>query len=350
MLANIRRMADYARDHSIGLRPHAKTHKSLDVAELQREHGAIGFTVAKVSEAEVFAETCDELLLAYPVVDADRARRVAALTPRSDLKVAIDSIHASETLSDACREAGVTLGILVDLDVGLHRTGVATPAGAVELAHAVDRMPGLVFRGIFCYPGHIWTAKQRQTEELQQVADRLQEMLDMCQAAGLDSGIVSGGSTPTAFQSHQIPQYTEIRPGTYPFNDMNTVKGGFCELADCAATIVATVVSDAAPGQVVIDAGSKTLAADRCVPDPEGGHGYVIGFPQARVSKLSEEHGQIDIRGCTAKPKIGDRLSIVPNHVCPCINLQNRVWWRIPGGECRPMTVHARGHASWLDG
>ena len=346
MSANIRRLADYAGEHSIGLRPHAKTHKSLDVAGLQLSHGAIGLTVAKVSEAEVFAELCPDLLLAYPVVDPGRARRVAALASRVDIKVAVDSGFAAQTLSDACRAAGVSVGVLVDLDVGPHRTGVATPAEALELARAFDRLPGLAFRGIFAYPGHIWSPKDRQEPELRRVADQLQMLIDRCRDAGLDVGIVSGGSTPTAFQSHLVPQCTEIRPGTYPFNDINTVRGGFCELADCAATVVATVVSDAVAGQVVIDAGSKTLTSDRCVPDPECGHGYVVEYPQARVAKLSEEHGQVDVRDCPTRPKIGDRLSIIPNHICPCVNLQDRVWWRVAGGACLPMAVHARGRLS----
>ena len=346
MLANIRRLADYARQHSIGLRPHAKTHKSLDVAGLQLSHGAIGLTVAKVSEAEVFAEICPDLLLAYPVVDPGRARRVAALASRVDIKVAVDSETAARILADACRHAGVSVGILVDLDVGPHRTGVATPAEALELARTVDRLPGLAFRGVFAYPGHIWSPKDRQEAELRLVADQLQTLIDGCRDAGLDVGIVSGGSTPTAFQSHLVPQWTEIRPGTYPFNDINTVRGGFCDLADCAATIVATVVSDAVSGQVVIDAGSKTLTSDRCVPDPECGHGYVVEYPQARVAKLSEEHGQVDIRDCPTQPKIAERVTIIPNHICPCVNLQDRVWWRAADGECLPMPVHARGRLS----
>jgi D-serine deaminase-like pyridoxal phosphate-dependent protein len=178
-----------------------------------------------------------------------------------------------------------------------------------------------------------------------EVADRLAAALDVWDEHGLEAGIVSGGSTPTAYNSHLLPELTEIRPGTYIFNDMNTVRGGFCSLDDCAARIVCTVVSDAVPGQVVIDGGSKTFTSDRCVAAPDSGHGYVVEYPAARITKLSEEHGQVDVTRCDKPPKIGERVSIIPNHICPCVNLQDRYYWQT-GDEIRPMPVDARGKLS----
>ena len=161
---------------------------------------------------------------------------------------------------------------------------------------------------------------------------------------GLQARIVSGGSTPTAFQSHLVPEYTEIRPGTYIYNDMNTVRGGYCRLDDCAARIVCTVVSTAVPGQVVIDAGSKTLTSDRCSPAPDSGHGYVVEYPEAVITRLSEEHGQIDIRACSQRPQIGERVTVIPNHICPCVNLQDaRLVARRRQGELRELPIDARG-------
>ena len=127
------------------------------------------------------------------------------------------------------------------------------------------------------------------------MSDTLDEVLSLWDEHGLEAAIVTGGSTPTAFQSHLVPEYTEIRPGTYVYNDMNTVRGGFCSIDDCAARFICTVVSDAVPGQVVIDAGSKTLTSDRYDPAPERGHGHVIEYPEAKITKLTEEHGQVDI-------------------------------------------------------
>ncbi len=344
---NIERLAGYARERGLKVRPHTKTHKSPEPGKMQLDAGAVGLTVAKVGEAEVMAAVCDDLLLAYPVVDELRAVRAAALAGRCDLKVAIDSTLAARVLSAAAGGAGVTVGILVDMDIGLGRTGVASAEQAVELARQVDGAAGLSLRGLFCYPGHIWSPPDRQAEAFAKVSQKLAAAIDMFDRAGLDRSIVSGGSTPTAYQSHLAPQVTEIRPGTYIFNDMNTVRGGYCELEDCAARIIATVVSDAVAGQVGIDAGSKALTMDRCIPAPESGHGYVVEFPGARIKALSEEHGQVDVSSCEHRPRLGERVTIIPNHICPCVNLQDRLWWRDePDGPLRPIAVAARGMLS----
>jgi D-serine deaminase-like pyridoxal phosphate-dependent protein len=343
LFRNLDRLADYAKVHGIDLRPHAKTHKSLQIARWQLERGAVGITAAKPSEAEVLADACDDILLAYPVVDAQRAEHVVRLSRRVEIKVAVDSAHAVATLSRAATDGGATVGVLVDLDVGLHRTGVQSAEAALTLAQAVERSPGVELRGLFCYPGHIWKPAEAQTPELQAVAEKLDATLDAWRRHGCSAEIVSGGSTPTAYQSHLIDSLTEIRPGTYPFNDMNTVRGGYATVDQCAATIVATVVSDAVPGQVVIDAGSKTLAADRCVTHPDAGHGHVLEYPEARVTKLSEEHAQVDVTPCGGRPRIGERLTIIPNHICPCVNLQDRVWLEGPDGDLTPLAVDARG-------
>lgn len=340
---NLDRLSDYARSHEIGLRPHCKTHKSKKLASWQLERSAVGLTAAKVGEAEVFAEVCNNLLLAYPIVDAHRSKRVAQLAGRCDLKVAVDSETALQVLSRAASAAGTTVGILIDLDVGLHRTGAQSPAAASALAELASRLPGLNLRGLFCYPGHIWLAAAEQKDELTAVAELLEATLEDWRRRGLCSDIVSGGSTPTAYQSHLVPQLTEIRPGTYLFNDMNTVRGGYVGIDDCAARIHVTVVSDAIPGQVVIDAGSKTLAADHCVTHPESGHGHIVEYPDARLTKLSEEHGQVDVTACAAHPRLGERLTVIPNHICPCINLQDRVWLRNTNGAVDPISIEARG-------
>jgi D-serine deaminase-like pyridoxal phosphate-dependent protein len=155
--------------------------------------------------------------------------------------------------------------------------------------------------------------------------------------------IVSGGSTPTAYQSHLVSHLTEIRPGTYIFNDMNTVRGGFCSHDDCAARIVATVISDAVPGQVVIDAGSKTLTNDVCIPARDSGFGFVVEYPDARITRLSEEHGQVDVTSCRSRPAVGDRITVIPNHICPCVNLQEAVWWAKSGEPLCHLPIDARG-------
>jgi D-serine deaminase-like pyridoxal phosphate-dependent protein len=178
---------------------------------------------------------------------------------------------------------------------------------------------------------------------MKRIDDLVVETLRLWAKHGLSAPIVSGGSTPSAYQSHLIPHQTEIRPGTYIFNDMNTVRGNYCTLDECAAHIIATVISDAVSGQVVIDAGSKTLTSDRCGPDPDSGYGHVVEYPNAKITKLSEEHGQIDVTKCGKKPAVGERVTVIPNHICPCVNLRDTVWWFEPGEPLRELAIDARG-------
>ena len=347
---NIERLSAYAHAHGIDVRPHAKTHKSVEIARLQRAANAFGLTVAKVGEAEALLPSFEarepDILVAYPVVDPVRAERLADLARTGTVRVALDSLFALEAVGAVARLAGTTIGVLVDLDVGMGRTGMPTADALVTLAQAVAAAPGLRLDGIFCYPGHIWAKPAEQAAPLALVAAKLQEAIDRFDRHGLCHEVVSGGSTPTAFQSHLVPQVTEIRPGTYVFNDMNTVHGGFCTLADCAATIVCTVVSDAVAGQVVIDGGTKTFTSDRCGPAPDSGHGFIVEYPDAMITKLTEEHGQVDVSRCAKQPRVGERVSVIPNHICPCINLQDAVWWQEPDDRLRPLTIDARGRLS----
>jgi D-serine deaminase-like pyridoxal phosphate-dependent protein len=343
---NLTRLATYAKQHHIGVRPHTKTHKSIEMAKRQIDAGAIGLTAAKVGETEGMIEASTDILLAYPAVDAARCERLALLARTSTIHVAVDSQAALDSLSNAARQAGSLIGILVDLDVGMHRTGVQSPQAALELAQAVARSSSLRLDGLFYYPGHVWKPAAEQGEPLGLIAARLEETLSLWSLKGLPAPIVSGGSTPTAYQSHLIPKTTEIRPGTYIYNDMNTVAAGFCTLDDCAATLVCTVVSTAVPGKVVIDAGTKTLTSDRNVTQPESGHGYVMEYPQAKVARLSEEHGELDVTACQRAPSIGDRVHVIPNHICPCVNLQDAAWLQLADGSVRSINIDTRGKLS----
>ena len=342
---NVDHLATYAAAHDIGIRPHTKTHKSRLLARLQLDAGAIGLTIAKVGEAEQMMHESDDLLLAYPAVDATRVKRLAELAHTKNIHVAIDSVFGMEALAAAASAVGSTIGILVDVDVGLGRTGVSTAAEALALAQFIDGTDGVRLDGIMCYPGHVWTPAGRQEELLLGVSQTLQEILDLWERHGLQAKIVSGGSTPTAFQSHFVKEYTEIRPGTYVFNDMNTARGGYCTLEDCAARIICTVVSNAVKNQVVIDGGSKTFSSDLCVPDPHSGYGHIVEHPEAKIAKLSEEHAQVDVSLCERPLKVGEQVSVIPNHICPCINLQDSFWWA-EGSELTPVPVDARGRLS----
>jgi D-serine deaminase-like pyridoxal phosphate-dependent protein len=257
--------------------------------------------------------------------------------------VAVDSKEAVDALAAAGTNAGSTIGILVDLDVGFHRTGLQTPAEALNLAKHAAKAKGVRLDGLFCYPGHVWLPADQQPAALSTVEALLTETLDLWTKAGMEAEIVTGGSTPTAYQSHHVAPLTDIRPGTYVYNDMNTVYGGYCALDDCAARIACTVVSNAVPGKVVLDAGSKTLTTDRNFPQPDSGHGYVVEYPGAKIVRLSEEHGEVDLSACERKPKLGERVHVIPNHICPCVNLQDAAWLIHDDGSPEALRIDARG-------
>lgn len=343
---NVARLATYARQHKIGVRPHTKTHKSLRMAKLQIDHGAIGLTAAKAGEAIEMAKVSQDLLVAYPAIDPHRGKALAELEKIASVAVALDGLAGAQSLSDAIQSTGATIRVLVDLDIGFHRTGVQSPAASLELAQQISKLPGLKIAGIFFYPGHVWSPADQQSEELARIDAQLAEAIDLWKQSGLDTSIVSGGSTPTAYQSHLVTNQTEIRPGTYPYNDMNTARAGFCSLDDCAARIVVTVVSDAVPGKIIVDGGTKTFTSDKNATKPDSGHGHIVEYPDAALVRLSEEHGEVDVSKSARKPKVGERVSIIPNHICPCVNLRDEVWVRYATGELEPMRIDTRGKLS----
>lgn len=344
---NLKNLAIYAAKHNVSVRPHTKTHKSLFVAKLQLEHGARGLTVAKVGEAKVMSQACRDLFMAYPAPDAARAMELAKLAKENTIRVGLDSAYAADLLQSAAKNGGVKIGVLVDFDAGNHRTGVQSPAQALALARHVARQSNLTFDGLMFYPGHLKRPPEETRAGLMELANKLQEILDTLNRDGLEVKIVSGGSTPTALGTHLLPGITEIRPGTYVYNDVNSLREGCATMDDVAARIVTTVISTAVPGQIVLDAGSKTLTNDLCGLAPSSGHGIVVEYPNAKITKLSEEHAQVDVSQCDRVPKIGDRVSIIPNHICPCINLQDSFWWFEEGFDqsAAPtkMPVDARG-------
>jgi D-serine deaminase-like pyridoxal phosphate-dependent protein len=339
---NIARMAARAREAGVRLRPHAKTHKCPEIARLQRAAGAWGLSVAKVGEAEVFAEAgFDDIFVAYPVVGEDKGRRLVTLADRVRLAVGADSIEGARTLAGPLREAGRALDVLLKVDVGYGRVGVL-PDHAVEVARQIVDVPGLRLRGVFTHAGHGYLAEARAAvdEVAAQEGGLLAATAADLRAAGFPIEEVSVGSTPTAALAMRVAGVTECRPGNYVFHDASQVALGTCGIEDCALTVVATVVSVPAPDRAVVDAGSKTLSSDPLRPRP-GGYGQVLGRA-SRVEKLSEEHGVISVaEGETFH--VGERVRILPNHACVVANLHDRLVG-VSGGRVEAiLDVAARG-------
>lgn len=328
MERNLARVADYCASSGLRLRPHTKTHKSIGIARRQLELGAAGLTVAKTGEAEVMAAAIGggDLLVAFPVVGSPKLSRLTELARATRITIALDSLEAALPLSAVAQREGVRFGVLVEIDVGLGRVGVR-PRDAAELSRRIRALPGLDWRGVTFYPGHIKTQGDSRVPELSSVIAALVRDLRL---AGLDPEIVSGGSTPLLFRSHEIEGLNEIRPGTYVFNDMNTVASGACQLGDCAAFVLATVVSTR-PGHMIIDGGSKTFSSDR-LSSGEPGFGRVMEAPGALFHKMNEEHGFIDLTCAEREFSVGDKVRVIPNHICVAVNL-HETCYGIRGGE-----------------
>jgi D-serine deaminase-like pyridoxal phosphate-dependent protein len=312
---NLDRMAAYATEHGLALRPHTKTHKSPRVALEQIRRGAVGLTCATLLESEVMSEVCSDILLAYPPVGDAKLQRLLALPDETELTVALDSIAVAEALAQAAGDRGRRVGIYVELDLGMHRVGLSAVEDAVALARYVTRQPPLVYRGITFYPGHIRAPLGQQDEEISRLARGVRGVTEALERAGLRPEVVSGGSTPTIARSHEIEGLTEIRPGTYAYNDRITHQTGSCSWEDCALTVLATVVSTAVPGQAVIDAGTKALGREPAAR-PEDGFAALVDRPEVTVQRLSEEHGILDLRDSDWRPTVGEQVRLVPNHVC----------------------------------
>ena len=327
---NLDRMARYCREHNLGLRPHTKTHKTLEVARLQLDRGAVGLTVAKVGEAEVMASAGAtepaEILVAYPIYGGEKLRRLSELALARRILLSLDSEVTAQELSRAATAQGATFGVLVEFDSGLRRCGLEPGPACLELAKKVEALPGLRFRGLMTYYGNIWGTEPERRDETGRVATRVGQALKAFAEARMPVPIVSGGSTPSAHLSHEIPRITEIRPGTYAYNDLNTFYQGVCGLDDCAARVVATVVSTAVQGRAMIDAGSKTLSSDALGSGPKTGHGYVVEAPDAKLIKLNEEHGHLDITSSARRFRVGEVVTVIPNHVCTCVNMHDEVF------------------------
>ena len=321
---NLDRMAAYTGAHHLALRPHTKTHKSPKVGTEQLRRGAVGLTCATPLEAEVMALVCADLLLAYPPVGNAKVHRIMSLPEHVKLTVALDSEESADQLARAAAERGKTVGVYVELDIGMHRVGVSHAEELLKLVRFVADRPALVYRGMAFYPGHI-----RGGDTIPEQIDRLQidlhETLAILRRAGLSPPAVSGGSTPTVWQSHRIEGLTEIRPGTYVYNDRVTALAGACEWNDCALSVLATVVSTAVPGQAVVDAGTKSLGREPSGA-AEDGFGSLLDRPEVTVARLSEEHGILDLRASSWRPRIGDRVRIVPNHVCIAVHLHETIY------------------------
>ncbi len=339
--ANARRVVEYCASHGLCWRPHVKTHKSTRMARIELDAGAGGLTVATPREAEVMAEVCHDLLLAYPPVGDTRLDRILSLPEHVRLSVALDSEAVLEPLARRAAEQSRRVDVLVELDVGLRRVGVQGVEAAVALARRVAERPPLRYRGLLFYAGHIRGSGSDEDRALAALGEELERVYAALDEAGVPAEVVSGGTTPTLWRSHEVPGLTEVRAGTCIYYDRDAVAVGAASPSDLAYTVLATVVSTSVEGRAAVDAGSKALAKE-----PRGGagtFGHLLDRPEVEVVALSEEHGMLGLEGTDFRPRVGDRVRIVPNHVCVSVNLQDRILVLDGAEPVRSWPLEARG-------
>ncbi|MBI5831874.1 MAG: alanine racemase [Armatimonadetes bacterium] len=304
----------------VALRPHIKTHKCPEIARFQLRAGARGLTVAKLGEAEVMADLagCDDLFIAYPLLGESKLARLRALCERAEVRVSVCSLDQARLLSAGLGATRVK--VRLNVDTGLLRDGFE-PDAALDAAQRIADLPGLDLVGVFTHEGHcarletpaaVAECGRSSARRLVEVAERLREQ-------GLPVTEVAPGSTPTALAALDVPGVTEVRPGTYCFWDANYVHRLGLDLDQCAARVVVTVVDHPAPERVIVDGGSKTFFADS---GGWWGRARCVELPELTLPSCSEEHGQALWTGAGAAPvALGQRLTFVPHHICPVINL-----------------------------
>jgi D-serine deaminase-like pyridoxal phosphate-dependent protein len=343
---NLERMQEKANNYGVALRPHIKTHKIPELAQLQMRLGAHGITAAKVAEAEVMAAAgMKNIFVANQIVTKEKLHRLAALSKKTSISIGLDSVAAAGKLSDVFAASGLTIEYLIEINSGLNRCGVLPGKEAVELFQAVDTLPSLRFKGIFTHAGQVYGADSlSEVKEVSRFESKI--MAETAQAfgeVGTSPDIVSVGSTPTmkVWQGHEA--VNEIRPGNYIFHDAIQVSLGAATLEECALSIVATVISRPAPARAVIDAGSKAFSSDKGAHGKEmvTGFGMVLG-KKAILARLSEEHGIMTLDP-TVDLDIGDNVQVIPNHACAVVNLFDRAYGIRNGEVVAEFKIAARG-------
>lgn len=333
MMGNLRAMQDLADRHGVALRPHIKTHKSLEIGRRQIGLGASGVTVATVDEAQVFIEGgFESITVARPVVSPPKWDRLlsAAKAQGTDVRVVTDSEEGIRAAGERAAAHGQTVGLFLKIDVGLHRCGLLPEDPRIgDLAGVIHDHAHLTFRGILSHAGHAYGSKSMAEAAGVAEAERrtMVAVRDALQSDGLPVLEVSVGATPAVLAAERFDGITEIRPGNYVFLDLLPVRVGVARLSDVALTVLTTVISRN-DRYFVTDAGSKTLTSDTGVHGMTGNQGFGLAYPASGfqqpdgemiVDKVSEEHGMVARNGLDLA--IGSKIRVVPVHSCPVANL-----------------------------
>ncbi len=346
LTSNINAMQQLARANNVKLRPHIKTHKSSFIAGIQLDMGAVGISVAKVGEAEVMAdEGITDIFIANQITHPLKLQRLKKLHQKISLSIGIDNPDQVDLLKEYTNNMVERLPVLIEIDSGLKRCGVNVDKKLLDLAKKINKTEGLRLKGIFTHAGQVYGAGSE--EEIRRIGETEAEIMagayNLLTQEGIDLETVSVGSTPTVPYSATHPNVNEIRPGNYVFYDNIQYTLGSCERNQWSLYVLATVVSQPAADRIVIDAGSKALNLDRGAHATQliDGYGRILNL-DAKISRVSEEHGVIDLVK-EHKIPIGSPVLIVPNHACAVTNLYSSFLLLDQSGTLKRINIDARG-------
>lgn len=343
LLKNINNMQNILKDSNISLRPHTKTHKSPYIAKLQLKNGCKGITVAKLGEAEVMADKgIEDIFIAYPIYGDEKRERIIRLLKKAKIRISLDSKEVTDFLSDVAIQAREEIEILVEVNTGLDRCGLSATDKITALSEYVKNKKGLIFKGLMAYSGTVYKFKRREDQKNNAVFQYgiLVKNKKALNRKGLDCDVISTGSTPSVEYEKDLGEITELRPGGYVFNDRNHIAIGHADKKSCAAMILTTVVSKPEQNRAIIDAGSKTFGAD-AVLGGESGFGLICDKDLV-ITKLNEEHGIIS-SDKKIKLDIGEKIRVIPNHICAAVNNFKKFYLVKEGKIIKEISISAQG-------
>lgn len=342
---NIRSMLDGAQKNGLSHRPHIKTHRCSELAKLQIAAGCKGITAAKLGEAEAMADAgIDDIFLAYALIGEDKIQRLLALSNRCHVCTAVNSVVGAEGLSRAFAAANKKIDVLLEVDGGLNRGGLAPGEATLAFARSIRHLSGLSIKGLMYYGGLVYNS--HTPEEVRTYAcrerDDLLHTAALLRQDGFCMDVLSAGSSFTGKVPEDLRGITEMRSGHYIFNDCGQLDIGFVGPEDCALTVISTIVSKPDSHTVIADVGTKSLTSDKC--HYREGFGYVIGHPEISIYGLNEEHAFLQTTDENPL-QIGDKIAIIPNHACVVTNLVDEAYGFINGHFDHMLKIDARGRS-----
>jgi D-serine deaminase-like pyridoxal phosphate-dependent protein len=321
---NLNKYAEEAAKYKKQIWPMIKTHKSIEMATLQRQYGATGFLCGTLDEAEALCEAgFDNIMYAYPVATKVSIDRVIALSKKCNFILRIDGLESAVLVDEAAKKAGVKIQYTLIVDSGLHRFGVE-PEQAAEYVDRISSCENLVFKGISTHPGHVYGAACRKeiSKYVMDECGAIEKAVNVLKAAGIFCEIISSGSTPTFWGAVRDANINIYHPGNYIFHDAIQMSTETASEEECALYILASVISHPKEDLFICDAGAKCLGLDQGAHGNSSvrGFGYIKNHPELNMYSLSEEVGKIHVEGKTDL-KVGDKIVIIPNHSCSSANL-----------------------------